>query len=101
MPMTKDQPISTGQTGLTVPSVTQERILRVLGLTRRPLQSGEIENALGLVGTEARRAFESLTDQGYISTVRGKAAAHKSMTSWSLADKGRSWAKGQGALLGL
>jgi predicted ArsR family transcriptional regulator len=101
MPTTKDQRTSTSHTELAVPSATQERILRVLGLTRRPLQSGEIENALGLVATEARRAFESLTDQGYISTVRGKAAAQKSMTSWSLADKGRSWAKGQGALLAL
>jgi predicted ArsR family transcriptional regulator len=99
--MSKDQRLSANEIGLAAPSATQERILRVLGLTRRPLQSGEIENALGLVSTEARRAFESLTDQGYISTVRDKAAAQKSMTSWSLADKGRSWAKGQGALLGL
>ncbi len=97
----KDQRTSTAHTELAAPSATQERILRVLGLTRRPLQSGEIENALGLVATEARRAFESLTDQGYISTVRGKAATQKSMTAWSLADKGRSWAKGQGALLPL
>ncbi len=32
-----------------------ERILRVLGITRRPLQSGEIENALGLLANDARR----------------------------------------------
>ena len=81
MPMSKDQRMSTDQAGLAAPSATQERILRVLGLTRRPLQSGEIENALGLVSTEARRAFESLTDQGYINTVRGKAAARTSRTA--------------------
>jgi predicted ArsR family transcriptional regulator len=101
MPTNKDQRTCSGEIDHATPSAIQERILRVLGLTSRPLQSGEIENALGLVATEARRAFESLTDQGYISTVRGKAAAQKSMTSWSLADKGRSWAKGQGALLAL
>ena len=94
--MIKDRGMNTAQVEVAIPSATQERILRVLGLTRRPLQSGEIENALGLVSSEARRAFDSLTDQGFIA----REAAQKSMVSWSLADKGRSWAKGQGALLG-
>ena len=81
------------------PSGTHERILRVLGLTRRPLQSGEIESALGLLGTDARRAFEWLTDHGYISTVRARTPTQQRSPLWSLADKGRSWAKGQGALM--
>lgn len=80
------------------PGATHERILRVLGLTRRPLQSGEIESALGLLANDARRAFEWLTDNGYISTVRGRSPAQRSPL-WSLADKGRLWAKGQGALM--
>jgi hypothetical protein len=72
----------------------------VLGLTQRPLRSTELEGALGLVEDESRSACRWLTDHGYItSTVRlGKAAAHNAMTFWSLAAKGRMWAKHQGAL---
>jgi len=80
------------------PGATHERILRVLGITRRPLQSGEIESALGLLANDAGRAFEWLTDHGYISTVRARTPTQRSPL-WSLADKGRSWAKGQGALM--
>jgi hypothetical protein len=78
-----------------------ERILRLLGMTQRPLRSGELENALGLVAGEARSACHWLTENGYItSTVRmGRAAAHWARTFWSLADKGRSWARAQGALV--
>ncbi len=98
--MSKEHEIHDGQVIHKVPGATQERILRVLGITQRPLKSGELEQALGLVTTEARSACKWLTDHGYIeSTVRaGKAAAQKAMTFWSLADKGRLWAKGQGAL---
>ncbi len=85
---------------LKAPSATHERILRLLGMTQRPLRSGELEGALGLVANEAGSACKWLTENGYIiSTVRiGKAAAQRAMTFWSLADKGRSWAKAQGAL---
>jgi hypothetical protein len=83
------------------PSTTHERILRVLGMTQRPLKSGELEMALGLFSNEARSACQWLDDNGYIErTVRiGKAAAQRAMTFWSLADKGRIWAKDQGALV--
>ena len=83
------------------PRGTPERILRVLGMTQRPLKSGELEMALGLVATEARTACQWLDDNGYIEcTVRiGKAAAQRAMTFWSLADKGRLWARDQGALV--
>ncbi len=86
---------------LRAPSGLHERILRLLGMTERPLRSGELENALGLVAGEARSACRWLTENGYItSTVRlGRAAAHWARTFWSLADKGRSWARSQGALL--
>ena len=83
------------------PSPLHERILRVLGMTQRPLKSGELENALGLFSSEARSACQWLDDNGYIErTVRiGKAAAQRAMTFWSLADKGRLWAKDQRALV--
>jgi len=87
-------------TALKAPSPTHERILRVLGMTQRPLRSTELEGALGLVKDESRSACRWLTDHGYItSTVRlGKPAAHNAMTFWSLASKGRTWARQQGAL---
>lgn len=113
MGMRKDTPPS-GQTSLRAPSAIadaplaprsvagiHERILRLLGMTQRPLRSGELENALGLLAGEARSACHWLTENGYItSTVRmGRAAAHWARTFWSLADKGRSWARAQGALV--
>lgn len=78
-------------------AATHERVLRVLGLSRRPLQSGELQNALGLVPNETTRVCEWLTDRGYISAVQ-RGRAQEAMKQWALADKGRSWAKGQGAL---
>ena len=44
MSMIKDPRISTSSAAdlAVAPGATHERILRVLGLTRRPLQSGEI-----------------------------------------------------------
>ncbi len=94
------------QADLQTLAVDHERVLRVLGLSRRPLQSGELQNALGLVPNETSSVCEWLTDHGYISAVQkaraaqGRAAAaQKAMQTWSLADKGRSWAKGHGALI--
>lgn len=83
------------------PGALHQRILRVLGMTQRPLKSGELENALGLFSSEARTACQWLDDNGYIErTVRiGKAAAQRAITFWSLADKGRMWAKDQDALV--
>jgi hypothetical protein len=102
MGMKKEQSVRERHPSLRAPSSTHERILRLLGMTRRPLRSGELESALGLVTQEARSACSWLTENGYISsTVRmGKAAAaHWARTFWSLADKGRSWARAQGALV--
>jgi len=80
-------------------AATHERVLRVLGLSRRPLQSGELQNALGLVPNETLRVCEWLTDQGYISAVQRGRVAQQAMKQFALADKGRTWAKGQGALV--
>ena len=101
MGASKNHGSSSGTTPVAAPGDTHERILRVLGITQRPLKSGELQNALGLYEDEAGSAFEWLTDNGYItSTVRiGKAAAQRARTFWSLADKGRTWAKDKGALL--
>jgi DNA-binding transcriptional ArsR family regulator len=101
MSMKKEQWVRERRQGLAAPSATHERILRLLGMTRRPLRSGELESALGLVTQEARSACSWLTENGYISsTVRmRKVAAHWARTFWSLADKGRSWARAQGALV--
>jgi len=93
---TDNAPLDAGK-----PDVTHERILRLLGMTQRPLRSGELVGALGMFTYEVRSACAWLTENGYItSTVRiGRAAAHWARTFWSLADKGRSWARDQGALL--
>jgi hypothetical protein len=53
MGMKKDTALN-GQASLPAPSATHERILRLLGMTQRPLRSGELENALGLLAGEAR-----------------------------------------------
>ena len=95
--------LPTHQADLQQLAVDHERVLRVLGLSRRPLQSGELQNALGLVPNETNSVCEWLTDHGYISAVQKARAAQgravAAMQAWSLADKGRSWAKGHGALI--
>src|SRR5262249_8177305 len=100
MSSTRDRSLHENVSGnLQAPAATHDRVLRVLGLSRRPLQSGELQNALGLVANETTRACEWLTDRGYISAVQRSRAARQPMKQWALADKGRSWAKGQGALM--
>jgi hypothetical protein len=101
MPTSSNYRNDSGATALEAPSPTHERILRVLGMTHRPLRSAELEGALGLVEDESRSACRWLTDHGYItSTVCfGKAPARgNSLPVWSLAAKGRTWARHQGAL---
>jgi hypothetical protein len=101
MSSTRDRSIHETASGeMPTLAATHERVLRVLGLSRRPLQSGELQNALGLVPNETTRVCEWLTDRGYISAVQRGRAAQQAMQQWALADKGRSWAKGQGALVG-
>ena len=78
---------------------TRERILRLLGLTRRPLRWAELQGALGLLTNEARLACEWLMDHGYIvPTALAKGAARSAEAFWTLGEKGRAWAKVHGAL---
>jgi hypothetical protein len=99
MSSTRDRTPGPASADPQVLAATHERVLRVLGISRRPLQSGELQNALGLVPNETARACEWLTNRGYISAVQRGRAARQALKQWALADKGRSWAKGQDALL--
>ena len=79
-------------------AATDERVLRLLGITQRPLKSGELANALGLIASEARGACEFLSDQGLVTRRRIRMRARDAMLTWTLSGKGRHWAKEQGAL---
>ena len=77
----------------------RERILRLLGMTQRPLRWAELQGALGLLTNEARLASEWLMDHGYIApTALAKGAARSAEALWVLAEKGRQWARSHGAL---
>jgi hypothetical protein len=81
-------------------TAARERILRLLGMTQRPLRWIELQGALGLLTTEARMACEWLMDHGYIAPtelVKG-AAARSAEVLWTLGEKGLAWAKVHGAL---
>ena len=76
-------------------SGTQMRILRILEITRRPLQSAELEGALGIASHEGHSACRWLTDNGYVarSTEPAERRPGEKATFWSLAEKGRTLAK--------
>jgi hypothetical protein len=79
----------------------RERILRILGMTQRPLRWAELTNALGVLSEDARVACEWLMDHGYITPVRIANGAARSVEAlWTLADKGFAWARHNGALAG-
>lgn len=68
------------------PSGVSERILHVLGMTTRPLNSRELAKALALPAQESGDACRWLVERGYIhSTVPG---ARDATAEWSLARKG-------------
>lgn len=69
---------------------TDERVLRLLGITQRPLKSGELANALGMIASQARGACQSLIDHGFVT--------RRPRETWMLSSKGRDWAREQGAL---
>ena len=50
-----------------IPAVAGERVLRVLGMTQRPLEWSELQRALGLQSHEFQPAWEWLLDNGYVS----------------------------------
>jgi hypothetical protein len=79
--------------------VARERILRLVGTTPRPLRWAELQNALGLLTQDARLACEWLMDHGYIAPMQMAKGAARSMEAvWTLGDRGRAWAKRNGAL---
>lgn len=63
-----------------------ERGLRVLCMTRRPLEWDELQKSLGLMSHEFRLVWEWLLDNGFVLPVTGA-----SIPLWSLAEKGRAW----------
>ena len=78
----------------------RESVLRLLGITQRPLRWAELQGALGLLRDDALAACEWLMDHGYIAPVRlAREAATRSLEAlWTLDDKGREWALRNGAL---
>lgn len=76
-----------------------ERLLRLLGMSNRPLNSCELQRALALTAHEARSACRWLIDEGYIVGTPTQASSEETATVWSLAERGRAWAQDQGALL--
>ncbi len=80
--------------------VARERILRLVGTTPRPLRWAELQNALGLLTQDARLACEWLMDHGYIAPMEMAKDAARSMGAvWTLGERGRAWAKRNGALM--
>jgi hypothetical protein len=98
MKTTREREVSTTSTA-SVPDDIHARILRLLSMTRRPLESTELTQALAL-GSEAKRAFHWLNRNGYIqqSDAARATAEQIAIGSWLLADRGREWAEGHGAL---
>jgi DNA-binding IclR family transcriptional regulator len=81
------------------PVATRERVLRILGMTRRPMRWSELTNALGLLSSEVRTACEWLMDHGYIAPTRLANGALRSVEAlWTLGDRGIEWARANGAL---
>jgi DNA-binding IclR family transcriptional regulator len=87
------------QTGDDSLAANDERVLRLLGITQRPLRSGELAKALGLVSSEARVACLSLIEHGFVTRRRVRLSARDAIATWALSDKGRDWAREQGALV--
>jgi hypothetical protein len=84
-----------------MPAVAGERVLRLLGMTQRPLEWSELQRALGLQSHEFRPAWEWLLDNEYVSptALATAGAVPRSIEElWALADKGHEWAKRHGAL---
>ena len=78
-----------------LPSAVHERLLRILGMTRRPLLLHELQSALGLLTHEASESCRWLADQGYISSMASsEESTHQNMTApWRLSMRGRLWLK--------
>jgi hypothetical protein len=77
----------------------RERILRLVGMAPRPLRWAELQSALGLLTQDARLACEWLMDHGYLAPMQMARDPTRPMEAvWTLGDRGRAWAKRNGAL---
>lgn len=63
------------------------RVLHLLQITRRPLQSHELEGALGIAPSAVHAARDGLADRGFIARTEQKQSADGTFASfWSLAE---------------
>jgi hypothetical protein len=68
-------------------------------MSPRPLRWAELQNALGLLTHDARVACEWLMDHGYLAPMQLAGDATRSTEAvWTLGDRGRAWARRNGAL---
>lgn len=83
------------------PAAASERVLRLLGMTQRPLRWAELQGACGLRTHEFRLTWDWLLDNGYVApTAPTHEASSRAVEAvWSLADKGRAWARDHDALM--
>jgi hypothetical protein len=67
-------------------TATELRVLHLLQITRRPLQSQEVESALGIASSAGDAAREGLAARGIISRTEQKPSSEGAAVSyWSLA----------------
>jgi hypothetical protein len=77
----------------------RERILRLVGMSPRPLRWAELQDALGLLTHDARLACEWLMDHGYLAPMQVVRDSSRPIEAvWTLGDRGRAWARRNGAL---
>jgi hypothetical protein len=76
-------------------SATASRILHALELTQRPLSLDELAGALALPRRESQRICLWLTREGYVMACEVEDESKRSAvpSAWSLAERGRLWAR--------
>ncbi len=69
-------------------TATELRVLNLLQITRRPLQSHEVESALGIASSAGDAARQGLAARGFISRTEQKPSSDGAAVSyWSLAGR--------------
>jgi hypothetical protein len=87
MGKSRKQLVRHGSESLDSLTATELRVLRLLQITRRPLQSHEVESALGIPSSAGDAARQVLAARGFISRSEQQPASHGAALSfWSLAD---------------
>ena len=90
--MGKNEKQSSRHASLAVDSLnaTELRVLHLLRITRRPLQSHEVESALGIASSAGDAARQELAARGFIARTEQKSSAEGAVVSfWSLANQTR------------